>query len=105
MSAVVGYLAYNLSKDDNQVGDWIISIGTAVCALVTTFPLLSINLENKHLSVNMKAWNFAALIVMLVVNLCFAAFGTGGPYYVVTVALLFCVHLYVVWRLSEIKDV
>ena len=105
VSVILGYLGYTIAEGDSDAGAWAAGIGTGVCVLLTVLPLIAMRLEVDKQSVNMKAWSFAAFAVMLALNLCFAIFGVAEPYYALTVGLLLCIHLYVVWKLAEIKDV
>ena len=103
VSCALGYLAWHIAGDDE--GSLVVGIGTGVAVLSTLLPLLALRLENGRQSVNMKAWSFAALIVLLAVYLGVALLGVAEPYYAVTRLLLRCLHLLVVWKLAEIKDV
>ena len=64
-----------------------------------------VELEDGRKNVNLKAWSIPAFIVVTIVNLCFALFGVTMPYYVIVLALLLVIHLWVAWKLSIIKNV
>ncbi len=105
VTAAIGYLAYHMANSNADVNDIVVGIGTAVSILLTLGCVMGISLLDSRMNVNMKAWSISAFIVMIIVNLCFAGFGVSMPYYVIVLALTLVIHLWVVWKLSIIKNV
>ena len=105
VAAAIGYLAYHLADSKADPNDIVVGIGTGVSILLTLGCVLSISIENDRMNVNLKAWSITAFIIAVVVNLCFAVIGVSMPYYVIVLALTLVIHLWVVWKLSIIKNV
>lgn len=103
--AALGYLAYHLADSKADPNDIVVGIGTGVSILLTLGCVLGVSIENGRMNVNLKAWSITAFIIVVVINLCFAFFGVTMPYYVIVLALTLVIHLWVVWKLSIIKNV
>lgn len=104
VTAAIGYLAYHLANSHSDVNDVVVGLGTGVSVLLTLGCILGITMDDGRMNVNMKAWSIFVFIVITIVNLCFAGFGVAMPYYIIVLALLLVIHLWVVWKLSTIKD-
>lgn len=105
VAAAIGYLAYHLADSKADTNDILVGIGTGVSILLTLGCVLGVSIEDGRKNVNLKAWGVSAFIVVAVVNLCYAGFGVTMPYYVIVLALLLVIHLWVVWKLSTIDNV
>lgn len=105
VAAAIGYLAYHLADSKADPNDIVVGIGTGVSILLTLGCVLGVSIENGRMNVNLKAWSIPAFIVVTIVNLCFAVFGVTMPYYVIVLALTLVIHLWVVWKLSIIKNI
>ena len=103
--AAIGYLAFHAASSDSDPNAVIVGIGTAVSVLLTLGCVLGVTLRNSRQNVNMKGWSIAAFVVITIINLCFAIFGVFMPYYIIILALLMVIHLWVVWKLTTIKTV
>ena len=104
-TAAIGYLAYHMAHSNADSNDIVVGVGTCISTLLTLGCVLGISMEDGRMNVNTKVWSLTAFIVVTIVNLCFAGFGVSMPYYVIVLALLLVIHLWVVWKLSEIKKV
>lgn len=98
-TVAIGYLAYDIAHTHSDPNELFVGIGTALSVLLTLGCILGLSLKDSRLNINMKAWSGVAFIVVAVVNLCFAAFGVTMPYYVITIALLLVIHLWVAYKL------
>ena len=105
VTAALGYLAYHIANSNSDTNDVVVGVGTCISILLTLGCVLGISIENGRMNVNMKAWSITGFIVIVITNLCFAGFGVTMPYYIIVVALLLVIHLWVVWKISTIKDV
>ena len=105
VTAALGYLSYHIANSNADTNDVVVGIGTCISILLTLGCVLGISIENGRMNVNMKAWSITAFIVLAVTNLCYAGFGVTMPYYIIVLALLLVIHLWVVWKVSTIKDV
>ena len=103
VAATIGYLAYYIAKSNTDPNDILVGVGTGVSVLLSLGCVFGVSLKDGRLNVNLKAWSITAFIVMAFVNFCFAVFGVSMPYYVIVLALLLVIHLWVVWKLSTIK--
>lgn len=104
-TAAISYLAYHLAHSNADPNDIVAAIGTCVSVLLTLGCVLGISMEDGRMNVNMKVWSISTFIVVSIINLCFAGFGVSMPYYVIVLALFLVIHLWVMWKLSEIKKV
>jgi hypothetical protein len=104
VTATIGYLAYHLAYSEEDSNDIVVGIGTGVSILLTLGCVLGVSIENARKNVNLKAWSITAFIIAVIVNLSFAFFGVIMPFYVIVLALLLVIHLWVVWKLSTIKS-
>jgi hypothetical protein len=104
-TAAIGFLAYHIAKSNTDPNDILVGVGTGVSVLLSLGCVLGVSLEDGRMNVNMKAWSITAFIIVVVINLCFAFFGVTMPYYVIVLALTLVIHLWVVWKLSIIKNV
>ncbi len=100
IAITIGYLAYHLA----DANDILVGIGTGVSVLLTLGCAMGISMVNGKMNINMKAWSVSAFIIVVVINLCFAGFGVCMPYYFIIIVLLLVIHLWVVWKLSTIKN-
>ena len=99
----IGYLAYDMTHSRADASELLVGIVTGFSVLLTLGCVIGISLKNSRMNINMKAWSIAAFVVMTIVNLCFAGFGVSMPYYIIVLALLLVIHLWVVWKLSKVE--
>ena len=103
MTAALSYLVYNIAiEDENCI---LLTIGTAISVLLTLALCMAVKFDNPKVGINIKIWCFIMFFIMFVSNLCFAWFGVNLPYYFILLAFLWVIHLFVVWKMSEIKNV
>ncbi len=105
VAVAIGCLAYDIACTKADPNDIIVGVGTGFSILLTLGCVLGVSMEDGRKNVNMKAWSIIAFIIVVVINLCFALFGVTMPYYVIVLALMLVFHLWVVWKLSTIKNV
>ena len=105
VAAALGYLAEHISFSNGDSGHIVFGIGTGLSIFATLTCLMAVKLDNGRMTVNMKTWSAVALIVMTLVNYCFAFFGVAQPYYIIILALFLVLHLWMVWKMKEAKDV
>jgi hypothetical protein len=105
VAAAIGYLAYDIANSKADPNDIVVGIGTGVSILLTLGCVLGVSIEDGRKNVNLKAWSITAFIVVTIINLCFAVIGVSMPYYLIVLALTLVIHLWVVWKLSKIKNV
>lgn len=98
-TVAIGYLAYDMAHTHSDSNEIIVGIGTGLSVLLTLGCVMGISLKNSRMNINMKAWSGVAFVVMAVVNLYYAGFGVSMPYYVIVIALLWVIHLWVVYKL------
>lgn len=104
-TVAIGYLAYDMAHTHSDPNATIVGVGTGISILITLGCLLGLSLKDSHLNINMKAWSCVAFVVIAMVNLCYAGFGVSLPYYIIVIALLLVIHLWVVYKLVlEIKN-
>ena len=60
-------------------------------------------LENEKMIVNIKVWSLLALIVMLIINFCFASSGASVSTYINILVIL--LSTICEWKMSEIKHI
>ena len=104
VTLAISYLAYHLANSNSDANDLIVGIGTGISVLLTLGCVMGVSLNEGRMNVNFKACSIATFVVMTIVNLCFAGFGVSMPYYVIVLALLLVIHLWVVWKLSTVED-
>ena len=95
----ISYLAYDIADTHSDPNEIIVGVGTGISILMTLGCLLGISLKDSRLNINMKAWGSVAFVILIITNLCFAAFGVTMPYYVIVISLLLVIHLWVVYKL------
>ena len=105
VAAALGYLAEHISFSNGDTEHLLVGIGTGLSIFVTLTCLMAVKLENERMTVNMKTWSAVALIAMTIVNYCFAYFGVAQPYYIIILVLFLVLHLWMVWKMKETKDV
>ena len=98
-TAAIGYLAYDMAHGNTDPNDLFVGLGTGLSVLLTLGCVLSISLKNHRMNINMKAWSGVAFVILVIANLCFAAFGVTMPYYIIVISLLLVIHLWVVYKL------
>lgn len=98
-TTAIGYLTYDIAHGHFDSNDMIVGIGTGISVLLTLGCLLGLSLKDKRLNMNMKAWSCVAFIIVAFANVCFAVFGVVMPFYVIVLALLLVVHLWVIHKL------
>lgn len=105
VAIAISYLAYYIAHSNSDANDIVVGIGTGLSIQLSLGCVMAITLENGKQNVNLRAWGIAAFILMASVNFCFAALGVSMPYYVIVLALLLVIHLWVVWKLATINNV
>lgn len=105
VTVALGYLTFHIANTNADTNDVVVGVGTCISVLLTLGCVWGISIENSRMNVNMKAWSITAFIVLVIINLCYAGFGVTMPYYIIVLALLLVIHLWVVWKVSTIKDV
>ena len=105
VAAALAYLAEHISYSHGDSDHMVVGIGTGLTVLATLACLMAVKYENPKMNINMKTWSAIALILILIVNFCFAFFGVAQPYYIIIIALLLVIHLWMVWKMKETKDV
>lgn len=98
-SAAIGYLAYDMAHTDFDPNELIVGLGTGFSVLLTLGCVLGVSLKDSRMNINMKAWSITAFIILSAVNLCFAGFGVSMPYYVIAIALLLIIHLWLIYKM------
>lgn len=104
-TAAIGYLAYHIAKSNTDPNDVLVGVGTGVSVLLSLGCVIGVSMKDGRLNVNLKAWSITAFIVMAIVNFCFAGYGVFMPYYVIVIALLLVIHLWVIWKLSTLENI
>ena len=102
-TAVISYLVYHIANSNSDPNDIVSGIGTGISVLLTLGCALGISFDDKRANINLKAWSIVAFLIMVIVNLFFAVLGVSMPYYVIILALLLVIHLWVVWKLSTVE--
>ena len=105
VAAALGYLAEHISLSRGDTEHLVVGIGTGLSIFATLTCLMAVKLDNGRMTVNMKTWSAVDLIAMTIVNYCFAFFGVAQPYYIIILALFLVLHLWMVWKMKEAKDV
>ena len=105
VAAALAYLAGHISYSHGDPDYMVVGFGTGLTVLATLACLMAVKYENPKMNVNMKTWSAIALILMIIVNYCFAFFGVAQPYYIIILALFLVLHLWMVWKMKETKDV
>ena len=100
---IIGYLSYHIGKSNLDSNDIIAGIGTSVSVILTLGCIIGVSINDSRINVNMRAWSIVAFVVTTIVNLCYAYFGISMPYYVIVIALMLIIHLWVVWKMLNIK--
>lgn len=95
----ISYLAYDMAHNHSDSNELFVGIGTGLSVILTLGCVLSISLKDNRMNINMKAWSGTAFLVLITTNLCFAGFGVTLPYYVIVIALLLVIHLWVVYKM------
>lgn len=103
LTAALTYLAYHIAREDEN--NVLLCIGTAISFLSTLALIMSVKFENPKVGVSIKTWTVLCFIIMLITNLCFAWLGVNAPLYVIVLTILLVIHLFVVWKLTGIKNV
>lgn len=98
-TAAISYLAYHVAYSNSDTNDIVVGIGTGLSVLHTLGCLIGISLKDARQNVNLKAWAIAAFVIMTATNFCFAGFGVSMPYYIIVIALVIVIHLWVVYKL------
>ena len=104
-TSAIGYLAFHMANTNDDPNDVIVGIGTAISVFLTLGGVIGVSINDRRHNINMKAWSVVAFIGLVLTNLCFGGFGVSMPYYVIVIALSLVIHLWVIWKLSTIKDV
>ena len=90
LTAALTYLAYYIGQEDeNNV------LGVA----------MSVRFANERVGLSIKVCSILCFVVMLITNLCFAWIGVNAPLYVILQTVLLVTYLFVIWKLSEVKNV
>ncbi len=105
VAVALAYLAEHISYAHGDSDHMVVGIGTGLTVLATLACLMAVKHKNPKMNVNMKTWSAIALILMIIINFCFAFLGVAQPYYIIILALFLVLHLWIVWKMKEKKDV
>ena len=103
LTAALTYLAYHIGREDENAV--LLAIGTVITVFSTLAFAMSVKFDNERVGVSIKACSVLFFVVMFIVNLCFAWIGVNAPLYVILQTVLLVIDLFVVWKLSEVKNV
>ena len=103
LTAALTYLAYHIGREDENCV--LLTIGTAVTVLSTLAFAMSVKFNNERVGMSIKVCSILGFVIMFVANLCFAWVGVNAPLYVILQTVLLVTYLFVVWKLSEVKNV
>ena len=103
LTAALTYLAYYIGQEDEN--NVLLAIGTAITILSTLGVAMSVRFANERVGLSIKVCSILCFVVMLITNLCFAWIGVNAPLYVILQTVLLVTHLFVIWKLSEVKNV
>ena len=101
--AVFSYLTYTIAIDNENC--ILLTTGTVVFILFTLPLSMAVKFKNNKVGVNIKIWSFIMFLIMFIVNLCFVWFGNNPSYYIILMTFLLVSHIFVVWKISEIKNI
>lgn len=93
VAAALAWLAYDIAQDKKSDLDTIVAIGTGISLILTMGGAIALQLKNPRLGVNLKVWSWLMLIIMLIINFCFASFGVKMPWYPIVIMCLFVLYL------------
>ena len=103
LTAALTYLTYYIGKEDEN--NVLLAIGTAITILSTLGVSMSVRFVNKRVGLSIKVCSILCFVVMFIANLGFAWLGVNAPLYVILQIVLLVTYLFVVWKLSEVKNV
>ena len=103
LTMALSYWIYYIAREDENV--LLLTIGTVISFLSTLAFSMAVKYSNEKLGINVIVWNIIAFVVMLITNLCFAWLGVNVPYYIILMVILLVVHLFIVGKFLEIKDI
>ncbi len=103
VAAVLAWLAYDISFDEQSDLDVYVTIGTGISVLMTLGTAMACKLNNRKVGVSLKVWGALMFIIMVISNFCFAGLGVKMPWYVVVTACLLVLHVGVAWSLLKMK--
>ena len=103
LTAALTYLSYHIGREDENCV--LLAIGTAITVFSTLALAMSVSFDNERVGMSIKACSILFFIIMFIANLCFAWMGVNAPWYVILQTVLLVIYLFVVWKLSEIKNV
>lgn len=102
LTAALTYLVYHIGREDeNSV---LLTIGTAVTSLSTLAFAMSFKLANERVGMNIKLCSAFFFVFMYIANLCFAWIGVNIPFYIILQTILLVFYLFIVWKLSVVKN-
>lgn len=105
LAAAIGYLAFHVADVQNDANKVIVGIGTAFTILVTLSIALGAKLQNGKVAVSARSWSVFAFFIFIVANFLFAWLGVSLSLYIAVMAVLLVIHIWIVWKLSEVSDV
>lgn len=105
VAAALSYLVYHIADVQADPNKILVCVGSALSFLLTITVVLGVMFENGKVAGNIKAWSIAAFLFFLVTNLLFAWLGVNLSLYIVVMAVALVIHLWIVWKLSEVDDV
>ena len=103
LTTVLTYLAYYIGQEDEY--NVLLAIGTAITILPTLGVAMSVRFANERVGLNIKICSILCFIVMFIANLGFAGMGVNAPLYVILQTVLLVTYFFIVWKLSEIKNI
>lgn len=103
LTAALSYLTYHIAKEDEN--NVLLLIGTFFSVLSTLALNMSVKFDNPQMGLNIKVWCTIMFFVLFIINLCFAWLGVNVTYYVILLAIILVVHLFIVSKMFGTKNV
>lgn len=95
------YLACHIAQGDENVV--LLGIGTALTYLSTLGVSMATSHKEVRTNVNLKVWCSTMFIIMLIANMLFAWLGVNEHIYIITIATLLVLHIFIAWKISNVK--
>lgn len=103
LTTALTYLTFHIAEDDENV--IMLGIGAAVTYLSSLALAMSIKTDNSRNCTNIKVWSILMFVIMLIVNMCFALLGVNQPLYITIMTALLTTHIFVVWKILQVKHI
>lgn len=103
ITVLISYLVFYVAEGGEN--DVLCGIVSGICIAATLVPMMGIQYESGRQGINIRIFSALFFFIFLISQFCFAAFGVGELYYIVSNGILLIIYMALFYKMQGIKNV